>query len=242
MPDVPTTAAEVKEVIADVLKPPGFTGEFELGDGSKIKASSFEEAIQILDKRRMDTVAALRDREEQIRQRDAQLAERQPGNQPTPDATSGFDQKHYWELMNVDVPAAQKYVDAFRFGVKPEQVDSLYQEVFNTTQYSADKKEVEDFMQSNPDFPGTKEATDKIWNIMAQENFPITARNIEYVYLRAVRDGEIEPLQEEAPQPWVPPHLQGGGTQRQRDDIGDPFANVPDDKLDEAARRLGLMK
>jgi hypothetical protein len=240
MADLPTNIEEVKQVIADVTKPAGFPGEFTLGDGTVVKASNWEEAFQKVADMKVNTATALRDRERQIEELRQTPVQQQ---QTPPPPTTGFDQKHYWELMNKDPLEAQQYMDAARFGVQPEQVQSLYQEVFNTTQYSADKKEVEDFMQSNPDFPGTKEATDKVWNIMAQENFPITARNLEYVYLRAVRDGEIEPLGEEAPQAWVPPYLQGGGTQRQRDQIVDPFGpDVPDDKLDEVARRLGMMK
>jgi hypothetical protein len=242
MADLPTNIEEVKEIIKEVVKPDGFPGEWELSDGSKIKATSYEEAFNKAVDMKVNTAAALRDRERQIEELQAKISQ-QPPVQPTPPAsTTAFDQKHYWELMNQDPLQAQQYMDAARFGVQPDQVQSLYQEVFNTTQYSADKKEIEDFMQSNKDFPATKEATDKIWAIMGQENFPITSRNLEYVYLRAVRDGEIEPLQEESPQPWVPPNMQGGGTERQRQNPFDPFEGVPDDKLDEVARRIGMMK
>ena len=242
MADLPTNIEEVKEIIKEVNKPTGFPGEFTLGDGTVVKATSYEEAFQKVSDMKSNTSAALRDREEQIRQLQSQLEQRQTTPPPLPDTTTGFDQKHYWELMNVDPIKADYYKDAFKFGIQPEQVQGLYQEVFNTTQYSADKKEVEDFMQANPDFPGTKDATEKIWDIMGKEGFPITGRNLEYVYLRAVRDGEIEPLQEEAPQAWVPPNLQGGGSQQARQNMLDPFADTPDNKLDEMARKLGLMK
>lgn len=239
MADLPTNTDEVKEIIKEVNAPAGFPGEFTLGDGTVVKATSWEEAFQKVSEMKVNTASALRDRERQIEE----LRAAPPSRTEAPPPTTGFDQKHYWELMNSDPLAADIYKDSVKFGVQPEQVSALYQEVFNTTQYSADKKEVEDFMQNNPDFPGTKEATDKIWSIMAAEKFPINSRNLEYVYLRAVRDGDIEPMGNEAPQPWAPPTLQGGGGgNKEQQDIMKMIANTPDDKLDETYRRLGLLK
>lgn len=237
MADLPTNAEEVKAVIQEVTKPAGFPGEFTLGDGTVVKATSWEEAFQKVADMKQNTSAALRDREEQIRQlKEAQQAPPEP---IVPSA--GFDQKHYWELMNADPIKAQEYMDANRFGVDPTQVGNLYREVFNASQYSADTYEINQFMQANPDFPGTDKASDIILNRLQEEGRPINKENLEYVYLRSVRDGLIEPISEEAPVPWTPPNMQGGGS-RQDSILSDPFKDVPDDKLDEAARRLGLLK
>ena len=210
MADLPTNAAEVKEVIKEVNQPAGFPGEFTLGDGTVVKATSWEEAFQKVSEMKVNTATALRDRERQIEE-----LRQAPPAAPEPIAPSaGFDQKHYWELMNADPIKAQEYMDATRFGVQPDQVGGLYREVFNASQYSADTFEINQFMQANPDFPGTEEASDVILNTLQAEGRPINRENLEYVYLRSVRDGKITPAGDEAPTPWTPPALQGGGTQQ----------------------------
>lgn len=239
MDNLPTNADEVKKVIEEVNQPVGFPGEFKLGDGTVVKATSWEEAFQKVADMKVNTAQALRDREEQIRQLQTVPP---PVADPQP-STNGFDEKHYWELVNSQgVIKAQEYVDAHRFGVNPEQVPALYREVFNASQYSADNFEITQFLQGNPDFPGTKEATDIVVDTCAAEGRPLTKENLEYVYLRSVRDGLIEPAGEEAAQPWVPPTLKGGGGTQNQEDIMALIAKTPDDKLDEVYRRLGLLR
>lgn len=238
MADLPTNTEQIKEVIKEVNQPAGFPGEFTLGDGTVVKATSWEEAFQKVADMKVNTATALRDRERQIeelRQAPAPVVE-------VPKPGTGFDQKHYWELMNADPIAADNYKDAFKFGVQPDQVAGLYREVFNASQYSADNFEINQFLQNNPDFPGTKEATDIVVDTCGKENRPLTKENLEYVYLRSVRDGLIEPAGEEAPTPWAPPSLRGGGGTQGQEDVMKMIANTPDDKLDEVYRRLGLLK
>lgn len=242
MADLPTNTDQVKEIIKEVNQPAGFPGEFTLGDGTVVKATSWEEAFNKVADMKTNTAAALRDRERQIEEL-RQSTQQVQQQQIAPDATSGFDQKRYWELMNADPLQAQQYMDAARFGVSPEQIPSLYKEVFNASQYSADTFEINQFLQNNPDFPGTPEATDIVVDTCAKENRPLTKENLEYVYLRSVRDGLIEPAGEEAATPWAPPALRGGGqTNKSQDDIMQLINNTPDDKIDEVYRRLGLLK
>ena len=75
----------------------------------------------------------------------------------------------------------------------------------------------------------------------ATEGRPLTKENLEYVYLRAVRDGLIEPAGEAAEQPWAPPTLRGGGGTQQEQNIEKMIAETPDNKLDQVYRKLGLL-
>jgi hypothetical protein len=240
MADLPVPSTnEVIEAIKEVNQPAGFPGEFKLGDGTVVKAASWEEAFQKVADMKVHTAEALRDREAQI---ETLRQSQAPPPVPVPEPGSGFDQKKYWELMNADPLAAQQYMDGVRFGVDPNIVPNLYREVFNASQYSADTFEITQFLQNNPDFPGTTEATDIVVDTCAEEGRPLTKENLEYVYLRSVRDGKIEPAGEEAEQPWAPPSLKGGGGTQSQQDIDQLIANTPDNKLDEVYKRLGLLK
>lgn len=238
------TTQELKDTLAQVTAPKDFPGEFKLGDGTVVKAANWEEAFQKVADMKVNTATALRDRERQIEELRAAGAATPPP--VTPPASTGFDQKAYWELMNADPTAAQNYLDAFRLGVEnPADVPRLFNEMRNVSVFSADNFEIQSFMQKNPDFPGTDEAADYLINQLAARNAPLTANDLEYEYLKAVRDGVIEPLGEEAARPFVPPNLQGASLGREElnilNQLRDPN-QVPDDKLDDFARRIGILK
>lgn len=244
-PTATPTTDDVKNAIADVTKPSDFPGEFKLGDGTVVKAANWEEAFQKVAEMKVNTSAALRDREEQIRQRMTELEQiRQAaqGNQPQPDAGE-FDEKKYWELANKDPRLATRYALASDLGVEPEVLPQLFNEMRNVSVYSADNMEMQTFMQRNPDWPGTDQASDMVIERLVARNAPLTADNLEYEYLKAVRDGEIEPLGEEAPKPFVPPNL-GSGASLSREDANlmQQIKDIPDDKLDDFYRKMGLLK
>lgn len=246
MPPEPTTAPTTEQikdaVAAATVKEGDFPGEYKLGDGTVVKAKTWEEAFQAVATMKTNTAAALRDREEQIRQLQETKHQVIPNNTTT--TATAFDQKRYWELMNDDVIAGQNYLDSFRLGVdNPNNVPLLFNEMRNVSVYSADNMEIQSFMQRNPDFPGTDEAADMLINRLAARNAPLTADGLEYEYLKGVRDGEIEPLGPEAERPFVPPNLGSGVSLSREDaDIMQQVRDVPDDKLDDFYRRLGLLK
>ena len=240
------TTQEIKETLQQVQAPKDFPGEFKLGDGTVVKAANWEEAFQKVADMKVNTAAALRDREAQIETLRAATTQQTTQQTTTQQTTTGFDQKAYWELMNADPVAAQNYLDSFRLGVdNPANVPVLFNEMRNVSVFSADNFEIQSFMQKNPDFPGTDEAADYLINQLAARNAPLTADGLEYEYLKAVRDGAIEPLGEEANRPFVPPNLQGASLGRDElnilNQLKDPN-QVPDDKLDEFARRIGILK
>jgi hypothetical protein len=240
MPD-PSTS-EIKEVIQQVNAPKDFPGEFKLGDGTVVKAANWEEAFNKVAEMKSNTAAALRDREAQIETLRA-ASTQQTTQQTTQQVTTGFDQKTYWELMNSDVIAAQNYLDSYRLGVdNPANVPLLFNEMRNVSTFSADNFEIQSFMQKNPDFPGTDEAADYLINRLAARNAPLTADGLEYEYLKGVRDGVIEPLGEEVSRPFAPPNLQSASLGREEISVLEQIRNTPDDKLDEAYRKLGLLK
>lgn len=238
MPDL--TQEQIQQAAADATKPKDFPGEFTLGDGTVVKATSWEEAFNKVSEMKVNTSAALRDREAQIR-----TFQEQQQAPPQPEVTSGngFDTKKYWELMNVDPVAAQNYLDAARFGVdNPDQVPQLFGEMRNVSTQSADQMEIQAFMQRNPDFPGTPEIADKLINTLAQNGEALTARNLEYYYLSGVRDGIYEPLVEEKGGTFIPPSLRGGSTSGSPAVTMDQVNNMSDDQYDDMMRRLGLLK
>jgi hypothetical protein len=237
------TTAELKETLAQVTKPADFPGEFKLGDGTVVKAANWQEAFEKVAEMKSNTAAALRDREAQIET----LRQQQQAPPPyVPPPNTGFDQKAYWQLMNADPVAAQNYLDSFRLGVdNPANVPLLFNEMRNVSTFSADNFEIQSFMQKNPDFPGTDEAADYLINRLASRNAPLTADGLEYEYLKGVRDGVIEPLGEEVSRPFIPPNLPASSLGRDEQNILNQLRDpnqVPDDKLDEFARRIGILK
>lgn len=244
LPAAPTTQ-DLKDTLAQVTAPKDFPGEFKLGDGTVVKAANWEEAFQKVAEMKTNTAAALRDREAQIETlRQAQQA---PAARPLPDAGTGFDQKKYWELMNTDPVAGNRYALAYDLGMgdNPELLPQLFSEIRNVSTFSADNFEIQSFMQRNPDFPGTDEAADYLINRLASRNAPLTADGLEYEYLKGVRDGVIEPLGEEAGRPYLPPNLPASSLGRDEQNILNQLKDpnqVPDDKLDEFARRIGILK
>jgi hypothetical protein len=242
-PTAAPTTETIQQALTEVKTNTGeFPGEFKLGDGTVVKAANWEEAFNKVAEMKVNTAAAVRDREEQIRQ----LKEQPPATTTAapPTNANGFDQKAYWELMNADPLAAQNYLDAFRFGVdNPAHVPQLFNEMRNVSVHSADTMELNTFMQRNPDYPGTEEAANLLIEQLAARNAPLTADALEYEYLKAVRDGKIEPLGEEIQRPFAPPNL-GTGASLSRNDqnLLEQIAQVPDDKLDEFYRKAGLLK
>jgi hypothetical protein len=239
------TTQEIKETLQQVQAPKDFPGEFKLGDGTVVKAANWEEAFQKVAEMKVNTATALRDRERQIEELRG-VTQTQQTQQIDTQTDQGFNQKAYWELMNADPVAAQNYLDSFRLGVdNPANVPLLFNEMRNVSVFSADNFEIQSFMQKNPDFPGTDEAADLIINRLAQRNAPLTADNLEYEYLKGVRDGIIEPLGEEAERPYSPPNLPASSMGREEQgllaQLRDPN-QVPDDQLDNFMRRLGMLK
>jgi hypothetical protein len=241
-PTVPTTETIQEAIAASKTNAGEFPGEFTLGDGTVVKAENWQEAFKKVAEMKVNTAAAVRDREEQIRI----LKEQPPSTTTTTTAiqANGFDPKAYWELMNADPMAASNYLDAHRFGVdSPDKVPQMFNEIVNVSTHSADTMEITAFQQMNPDFPGTPEAANLIIERLAQRNAPLTAANLDYEYLKAVRSGEIEPLQDEAERPFAPPNLGRGASLSRNDvDIMKQIAEIPDDKLDETFRKMGLLK
>jgi hypothetical protein len=251
MADTPApTTAEIKETLQQVQAPKDFPGEFKLGDGTVVKAANWQEAFEKVAEMKSNTAAALRDREAQIETLRQQTAQQQTQQQTQTRQVPGSitpDQKRiYWELMNTDEVAAANYIDAIRMGVdNPADVPRLFNEIRNVSTFSADNFEIQSFMQKNPDFPGTDEAADYLINRLAARNAPLTADGLEYEYLKGVRDGVIEPLGDEVSRPFVPPNLQGASLSRDEANILNQLRDpnqVPDDKLDEFARRIGILK
>jgi len=244
-PTTPPTTEQVKEAVAAVNKAGDWPGEFKLGDGTVVKANSWEEAFQKVSEMKVNTATALRDREEQIRQRNQELDELQRASRtmPMPGPETGFDEKRYWELANQDPRLATRYALAADLGVEnPEQLPMLFNEMRNVAVKSADNMEIESFMQRNPDWPQTDEAADLVLGRLVQRNSPLTAEALEYEYLKAVRNGEIEPLAEAEERPFAPPSLGSTGITRDDQNILEQIGNTPDEKLDELYKRLGLLK
>jgi len=241
----PVTNEDVKAAIAATTPPASWPGEFKLGDGTVVKAANWEEAFQKVSEMKVNTATALRDREEQVRLKQHELEELQRAGRtmPMPDPATGFDEKKYWELANQDPRLATRYALAADLGIEnPDHLPLLFSEMRNVATLSADNIEINTFMQRNPDWPGNDTDADLLINRLAERNAPLTADGLEYEYLKAVRNGEIEPLGDEAAAPFVPPSLGTGTLTREDANLLEQARNIPDDKLDEFYRRIGMLK
>lgn len=231
----------IEQAIKEVQQSQPASGPVEvtLDDGTVVKAGNWQEAFQAVSKMKVDTSTALRDREKQIR--DMQ-ATHQPAAPVVQAPAAGFDQKHYWEMMGQDPLGAQNYLDQHRFGLEsPEQVPQVFQSMHNTSVKTGDAFEVQSFISRNPDWPATDAATDYVMQTLQNEGRPVNAENLEYIYLRAVRDGVIEPLAQEQTGTFIPPSLSGSGASP-AGPMGslDNFASLTADQQQEVLKKAGL--
>ena len=233
MPD--PTPEQISQAVAEVTKPADFPGEFKLGDGTVVKAANWEEAFQKVAQMKVDTATALRDREEQIR-----TLQTPPVVEEKPETT--YSDKKFWETANVDTKAAVRMALAADLGVAPEDLPRMFAEMRNVTVQSADQMEINRFMQNNPDFPGTPEVSSLLMDTLASENRPLNSENLEYVYLRAVRDGLIEPMGDAAQPQFIPPSVQGGASHSGGPVTMSQLNSLTDEQYEDFMRKTGLLK
>lgn len=232
----------IEQAIKEVQQQQPATGPVEvtLDDGTVVKASNWQEAFQAVSKMKVDTATALRDRESQIRT--LQSAQSQPAPVTTTQQPEGFNEKRYWELMGTDVLGAQNYADRYRFGLEsPEQVPQVFQSMYNTSVKTGDNFEVQSFISRNPDWPATEAATNYVMETLNTEGRALNAENLEYIYLRGVRDGAIEPLAAEQTGTFVPPSLSGSSPDAsgKMGSLQD-FASLTADQQQEVLKKAGL--
>lgn len=214
--------------------------EVTLDDGTVVKAANYQEAFQVVSKMKVDTAVALRDREQQIR--DLQATQQQQVQQTQQPVKTGFDQKHYWELAGQSVMDAQNYLDQHRFGLNsPEEVPQVFQSMHNTSVKTGDDFEVKAFISRNPDWPATDAASQYMMDKLKEEKRPLTSENLEYIYLRGVRDGAIEPLAQEQTGTFIPPTL-GGSSPEASGKMGSlqDFASLSADQQQEVLKKAGM--
>lgn len=137
----------------------------------------------------------------------------------TPAKTTGYDDKRYWQLMENDPVAAERYKMSyvlFDGNVAPEDLPATVGRMNRVREYIEGVSEIQTFLIRHPEFPGGDEATDLIFKEIQDQKQEANAQNIEYHYLRLVNDKKITPLSSEevtkitgAPERVVPPSLPG---------------------------------
>ena len=191
-----------------------------LGDGSVIKADSWEEAVKVAAKMKEDTSAALKteraEREALKQQLESIQAQMVQANQPKPDP-NGFDKQRYFELLNNDPVMAQNYVDAHRFGLgDPSQVPGYFTNMANSISVMEGQMLAGQFLQRHDDFPQSAESAKAVreqFQVLQQQGYPATADTMDMAYQQLVNAGRIKPVElQPEPEPETNPSLGGSGS------------------------------
>ena len=196
--------------------------EFQVGDGSVVKYRNNEELLTTLAKMKTDTATALK-LEREARAKAEGLAQTL-ADAATTKATpkeGEFNTDIYWKMMNSgDVVGAQNFVDAYRYGLTPEEVVPTLTSAVQTIGELRDRSELADFRSANVDWPGGKENGDKLLKWVRDEwQKPWDASVLTHGFRELARRGEVKALEiktEKEEETAVPPRL--GGASATRDD------------------------
>lgn len=250
MPDTPVTQTpeQIAQAVADAAKPKEL--EVKLSTGQVFKGATPEEVISKIASAQEQASTTIRDREEQIRQLNEQLAQRQATQAQPISADGTFDKKKYWELMDQNPVEAQNYLDSVRLQIPQEQVVPAYQYAYTVSQRVADQMEVARFHQTFPDFPGGDQNADLLLReCEARGRATNNADMLGVTFMELQREGKITPSasanttatqQRETP----PPMLGGGGGQDVITDanIEQKMWQMTDEQLEQLAVKLGAKK
>lgn len=188
----------------------------ELGDGSVVEGANLEEAFKNLQTMKVNASNAIlterqkREQAEQEAQRFKQEAERLKA----PKQTNGFNNDHYYKLLNEDPIEAQNYIDRYRFGVENpvEAFNYMRQAVDEVKQQSVGAQ----FLQQHAeDFPATQEAAKLLrqkTEELIKEGHPFGLRTLNLAYDDLVDSGALKPMEKKKDDATViPPSLTGAG-------------------------------
>lgn len=226
--------------------------EFELEDGSKVKAATIEEAFKIVAKMKTDTSAALRTEKQERENLAAQLAAQQTEIQrlrtPPPTNGNGFSSEKYWQMMNQDPMAAQDYLDAHRFGIEdPSQVRQTFTSLRSEVSDIKQQALAGQFLaQHAEDFPADKVAAAKLrehTERLTNSGYPFTLETLNLAYAQAIQAGDIKPneKEEEREEPPAPPANLGAGAGTLPSDVQNA-ENLDDKALEALLREKGLLR
>lgn len=120
-----------------------------------------------------------------------------------------WDTAVYRELEKNDPLLAQNYMDACRFGLADiNDVPQAFTRMYENTTYNETARETNSFKAMAPDFPGTKEAIDKVLGFLNDNKIAYTATNLKMVHDGMVRAHSLDPTKGYAPH--TPGQPQGG--------------------------------
>lgn len=228
--------------------------EFTLGDGTVVKAPNMEEAFKIVAKMKEDTAAALKTERDKAtaaeteRQRLADELHRKNNPQPANGNGPQFDKQHYYEMLNSDPMAAQDYLDAFRFGLKPEQVRPTFIQMNQDIGVVRQNLVVNQFTQQHiDDYPAgdanaAKSLTRRVEELVTQ-GYPFDVRTLNLAYGELVNEGTIKPNtpKTEDDQPTPPPSLAGPGGGNLSSNEMSRIENMSDKELEAFLRANGKL-
>lgn len=229
-----------------VTPQPGTPIEIKLGDGSVIKGSNLEEAIQNAVKRVEDNVSAYkteRQKREEAEMEAARLRGELEARTP-PASSDAFAKDRYYQLLNEDPIAAQNYLDQYRFGVQDpvaafngmrQSVDAIQQQAVAAA-FSAIHAD---------DFPATPDAASALTRRTEQlvgQGFRYGIETVNYAYDQLVREGTIKPLEKADEVPNTPnPSLSGATGNAIPDDVA-RAESMSDADLEKMLRARGVLR
>lgn len=120
------------------------------------------------------------------------------GEQPSEHESPQFSQKRYFELMVSEKPdegplAAQRYALAHMFNIPEDRVVPAITDAVEEAVDYKQRKVLNEFLVSNPDFPGDQASVDALWQKMIDNDSPMTQAAFRTAHQACLQEHKYEP-------------------------------------------------
>lgn len=188
--------------------PPAAAGPFTVTtkDGSTYTADTQEALLEKVAQAKGDTGLALRDRENQLRDR--------PANSPPlaapPSSSTGLDQAGYLTMADTDFEGAVATAVESKLGLNKGELTPSFERLQTGVDSYITDKNIASFQSRCPEYPYGKANANKITALLDKDERDYTAANLESAFRELVREGQITPLTEEQMKGVTAAQLGGG--------------------------------
>ncbi|KKL18588.1 hypothetical protein LCGC14_2474030 [marine sediment metagenome] len=215
----------------------------KLDTGEVFKGKNHEEVAKKIAEAHQHDRTALRDREEQIRERDARLADLQKATETRRETTTAstspqFNQQKF--LTDVETDASEAITSALAHSLGYGNTDELRQDFKGIQEATESYKEnyhIAVFSQRNPDYPGGAKPSAALMQELKNRGVDFTADNLENAWNQMKRSGDFKPLEigeqetTTTTRSTAPVHLEGtrgagGGGMNEDEEMMEKFGNM----------------
>ena len=242
----PKTDEELKARLAAEMqaeKEKGF--EIKLSSGEVFKGANAEEVAQKLADSKLAATEAIRDRERQIRERDAELASLRSTQKPAPRGDNKFDTNKFYETLASDPASALDSYLAYRLGIPETEVADALAFQRDTVAVVSAHLETAKFNSRHPDAPAGNEFADTMISAMKESGRDWTADNLSLVYRDLVDAGKVKPVARQAaesPRPGnVAPDI-GSSAPGGNNDLVGRFEQLSTEEMEKHLRSMNVLQ